>query len=336
MATSRKARAEKLAIAGAAGLAALKLGAGLAINSIALISAAVDSLIDVLVSGVNLLSIRVADSPADEGHPYGHGKIENLAGLAQGTLIAVLGGGVIFEAIRRFLRGSRPEHTEWGLAAVAVSIVVSWLIARHLRKVGTETDSVVLLADALHYATDVWTNAGVLVALGLFALTGAVLFDPLIAVVVGVIILTSAYRILARSVADLMDAAIPAEEQREIERVIQQHRFVVSFHDLRTRRAGSQRQIDFSVVLCRHLPLGDAHDLVDHIEKEIARVIPRAHAVVHAEPCQSDCRQIDRCVLGSRRPDLLAHDPVREASLAGSEGSDPSRAPTRLRSPDGG
>jgi cation diffusion facilitator family transporter len=309
MATSRKARAEKLAIAGAAGLAALKLGAGLAINSIALVSAAVDSLIDVLVSGVNLLSIRVADSPADEGHPYGHGKIENLAGLAQGTLIALLGGGVIFEAIRRFLRGSRPEHTEWGLAVVAVSIVVSWLIARHLREVGTQTDSVVLLADALHYATDVWTNAGVLVALGLFALTGVVLFDPLIAVVVGVIILTSAYRILARSVADLMDAAIPAEEQREIERVIQQHRFVVSFHDLRTRRAGSQRQIDFSVVLCRHLPLGDAHDLVDHVEKEIERTIPRSHVVVHAEPCEPDCRLTDRCVLGSRQQDLLAHEP---------------------------
>src|SRR5262245_1998264 len=315
MNTTRKARAEQLAIAGAAGLAVLKLGTGLAINSIALISAAVDSLIDVAVSGVNLLSIRVADSPADEGHPYGHGKIENLAGLAQGTLIALLGGGVIFEAIRRLLRGSRPDHTEWGLAVMVVSIVVSWLIARHLRQVASQTDSVVLLADSLHYATDVWTNAGVLAALGLFAFTGAVLFDPLIAIVVGVIILASAYRILARSVADLMDAAIPTEEQREVERVIQRHRFVVSFHDLRTRRAGSQRQIDFSVVLCRHLPLGDAHDLVDHIEKEIARTIPRSHVVVHAEPCQPACRVPDRCVLGSRREDLLAHDPRRETSV---------------------
>jgi cation diffusion facilitator family transporter len=323
MTTSPKARAETLAIAGAAGLAALKLGTGVAINSIALVSAAVDSLIDVLVSGVNLVSIRVADSPADQGHPYGHGKIENLAGLAQGALITLLGAGVVFEAIRRLLRGSRPEHTEWGLAVMVVSIVVSWLIARHLRRVASQTDSVVLLVDSLHYATDVWTNAGVLAALGLFALTGAVLFDPLIAAVVGVIILTSAYRILARSVADLMDAAIPAHEQREIERVIQRHRFVVSFHDLRTRRAGSQRQIDFSVVLCRHMPLGDAHDLVDHVEKEIARTIPRSHVVVHAEPCPPGCQLTERCVLGSRQEDLLAHDPRREASLAG---SDPSTA----------
>lgn len=308
---SPKARAETLAIAGAATLAALKLGAGLAINSIGLISAAADSLMDVLVSGLNLFSIRIAESPADEGHPYGHGKIENLAGLAQGGLIALVGGWVVLEAVRRFMRGTRPEHTEWGLIVMAISIAVSWLITTHLRRVGERTDSVVLLADSLHYATDVWTNGGVLAALLLFRLTGSGVFDPLIATVVGGLILLSAYRILTRSVADLMDAAIPAEEQREIERVIQRHRFVVSFHDLRTRRSGSQRQIDFSVVLCRHLPLGDAHDLVDHVEKEIERTIPGSHVVVHAEPCMPECKLPDRCVLLSRQDDLLAHDPQR-------------------------
>lgn len=317
MAISLKARAETLAIAGAATLAALKLGTGLAINSIGLLSAAADSLIDILISSLNLFSIRLADSPADEGHPYGHGKIENLAGLAQGTLIGLVGGWVIFEAVRRFVRGVQPEHTEWGVLVMAASIGVSWLIARHLRRVATDTDSVVLMADSLHYAMDVWTNAGVLAALVLVRLTGAPLFDPLIAVVVGGMILVSAYRILARSVADLMDAAIPAAEQREIERVIHRHRFVVSFHDLRTRRSGSQRQIDFSVVLCRHLPLGDAHDLVDHVEKEIERTIPRSHVVVHAEPCLPECKLTDRCVLWSRQEDLLAHDPGREARVTG-------------------
>ena len=315
MATSAKARAETLAIAGAATLAALKLGTGLAINSIGLISAAADSLMDILVSGLNLFSIRIAESPADEGHPYGYGKVENLAGLAQGGLIALVGGWVIFEAVRRFIRGVLPEHTEWGLVVMAISIAVSWLITKHLRRVAVQTDSVVLLADSIHYATDVWTNGGVLAALLLFRLTGAVLFDPLIAVVVGAIILLSAYRILARSVADLMDAAIPAEEQQEIERVIQSHTFVVSFHDLRTRRAGSQRQIDFSVVLCRHLPLGDAHDLVDHIEKEIEGTVPQSDVVVHAEPCTPDCKLAERCVLWSR-DDLLAHAPGRAASAA--------------------
>jgi len=306
-----KARAARVAIVGAAALAVVKLATGLAINSIGLISAAADSLIDVVISSLNLFSIKIAESPADEGHPYGHGKIENLAGLVQTAVIALVGGWLIFEAGRRLMRGTRPEHAEWGVAVMAVSTVVSWLIARHLRRIGTETDSVVLLADSLHYATDVWTNGGVLMALVLLRLTGSGIFDPLIAIVVGGIILLSAYRLLRRSVQDLMDAALPEAEQREIERVIHRHKFVVSSHSLRTRRSGSQRQIDFSVVMCRHLPLGEGHDLVDHIEKEIEDTIPNSHVVVHAEPCTPECSLTDRCVLWARQEDLLAHDPQR-------------------------
>ncbi|HEV8674437.1 MAG TPA: cation diffusion facilitator family transporter [Methylomirabilota bacterium] len=316
MRAAAKARAEKVAILGAGALAVVKLGTGLATNSIGLMSSAADSLIDVLVSSFNLFSIRIAESPADEGHPYGHGKVENLAGLLQAAVIAALGGWVIFEAVRRLLRGIQPEHSEWGVAAMAVSLVVSWLITRHLRQVAARTDSVVLLADSLHYATDVWTNAGVLASLGLLWLTGVGIFDPLIAILVGVVILRSAYQLVARSVADLMDAAIPAAEQREIEQVIHRHKFVVSSHDLRTRRSGSQRQIDFSVGLCRHLPLGEAHDLVDHIEKEIERTIPGSHVVVHAEPCLPECKLTDRCVLWGRQEDLLAHHPPGEARVA--------------------
>jgi cation diffusion facilitator family transporter len=311
-----KARAEKAAILGAGALAVVKLATGLVTNSIGLISSATDSLIDVLISSLNLFSIRIAESPADEGHPYGHGKAENLAGLAQAAVIAGLGGWVIFEAVRRLLRGVQPEHSEWGVAVMAVSLVVSWLITRHLRRVAARTDSVVLLADSLHYATDVWTNAGVLVSLALLWLTGVGVFDSLIAVLLGAVILRSAYQLVARAVADLMDAAIPAAEQHEIERVIHRHKFVVSSHDLRTRRSGSQRQIDFSVVLCRHLPLGEAHDLVDHIEKEIERTIPGAHVVVHAEPCLPECKLTDRCVLWGRQEDLLAHHPPGEAPVA--------------------
>jgi cation diffusion facilitator family transporter len=312
-----KARAEKVAIACAGGLAAVKVAAGLATNSIGLLSSAADSLIDVVVSSLNLFSIRLADSPADEGHPYGHGKAENLAGLVQAAVIGGLGGWVVFEAVRRLLQGVRPEHTEWGVAVMAGSVGVSWLLTRYLRRVADRTDSVVLMADSLHYATDVWTNGGVLVSLVLLHLTGVGVFDGLIAIAVGGVILRSAYRIVARSVADLMDAAIPEAERLEIERVIRRHTFVVSFHDLRTRRAGSQRQIDFAVMLCRHLPLGDAHDLVDHVEKEIERTIAGAHVVVHAEPCLPACHLAERCVLrAARQADLLAHDARRDVRVA--------------------
>ena len=305
---SRKVRAERVAIAAAAALAAGKLGAGIATNSIGLLSAAADSVFDVAVSSLNLLSIWIADSPADEGHPFGHGKAENLAGLLQTLVIALVGGALLVEAVRRLLRGARPEHAEWGMAVMVVATVVSWLITRHLRRVGRETDSVVLMADALHYQTDVWTNGGVLLGLALLWATGSGVFDALIAIAVAGVILGSAYRLLVRSVNDLMDAALPAAEQRAIEEVILRHRFVVGHRNLRTRRSGSQRQVDFTIVACRHMPLGEAHDLVDHVEQEIAATIAGAHVVVHAEPT-ADCADSSRCVHEARHADLLAHRP---------------------------
>jgi cation diffusion facilitator family transporter len=305
---SRKVRAERVTIAAAAALAVGKLAAGLATNSIGLLSAAADSLFDVAISSLNLLSIRIADSPADEGHPFGHGKAESLAGLVQTVVIALIGGGLLVEALRRLFRGARPEHAEWGVVVMIVATVVSWLITRHLRRVGRETDSIVLLADALHYQTDVWTNGGVLVGLALLWATGSGFFDALIGIGVAGVILTSAYRLFLRSINDLMDAALPAAEQRAIEEVIHRHPFVVAHRNLRTRRSGSQRQVDFTIVACRHLPLGEAHDLVDHVEHEIAATIPGAHVVVHAEPTD-DCAEPSRCVRQARHADLLAHRP---------------------------
>lgn len=307
--TSSKVRAEGVAIAGAFGLALGKFGVGVATGSIGLISAAADSVLDVAISSFNLLSIRIAESPADESHPFGHGKAENLAGLVQTTVIGVVGGWLLVEAIRRLIVGARPQHPEWGIAVMIVATAVSWMITRHLRRVGRRTDSIVLLADALHYQTDVWTNGGVLLGLVLLWATGSGVFDALIAIGVAGVILGSAYRLLLRSVQDLMDAALPEPEQRAIEEVIHRHRFVVASRNLRTRRSGSQRQVDFTILACRHLPLGEAHDLVDHIEKEIEATIPGAHVVVHAEPCGPDCQDSSRCIRAARRADLLAHEP---------------------------
>lgn len=303
----RKQRAAQFAIAGAALLGLLKLVTGLLISSIGLISAAIDSLVDVLISTVNLFSIRLAESPADEGHPYGHGKVENLAGLLQAGVIGATGGWVIAEAIRRLLRGVPVQNVDWGIVVIVISIAGSWLIARRLSRIGTETDSVVLLADSVHYTTDIWTNLGVLAALVLIRLTGISLFDPIIALGVGGFILGAAGQIARRSIRDLMDSALPPTEQRRIETIIQRHAFVLSYHDLRTRRSGSRRLIDFSLVLCRHLPLGETHDLVDHIEKEIEADIPSSDVVIHAEPCPTACPVTEQCVLAAKQPDLFAH-----------------------------
>jgi len=304
-----KEEAARFAIVGAACLGALKLTAGILTNSIGLISAAVDSLMDVFISTVNLFSIRYAESPADTVHPYGHGKAENLAGLVQAVVVILIGGWVAVEAIRRMFSGVVPQRLDWGILVMLLSVAVSWFIVRRLHRVAKETDSVVLMADSLHYASDVWTNLGVLVALGLTRLTGIGVFDPLIALGIGGVILFSSGKILKRSVEDLMDTAIPDEMREEIERVIVRHAAVFSFHDLRTRRAGSQKLIDLSLVLCRHLPLGATHDLVDHIKKEIEATIPQSDVVIHPEPCSAECEtHSEHCFLHLRE-NLLTHFP---------------------------
>ena len=301
-----KERAARFAVAGAALLGALKLAVGILINSLGVISASVDSLVDVLISAINLYSIRLSGQPADARHPYGHGKIENLAGLLQGIVIGGTGLWIIAEAIRRLLRGAPLQRVDLGIVVILISLVGSWVIARRLERVGRATDSVVLMADSLHYATDTWTNLGVLVALVLARATGWPGFDPLIAVGVGGVILASAAKLFARSVQDLMDTALPADVQREVERIIRRHPYGISFHDLRTRRAGSQRLIDFSLVMCEPLPLGEVHELVDHIEKEIEAAVPHADVVIHAEPCRRPCQPDPaHCALLLRAAELL-------------------------------
>jgi len=303
---SVKEAAARFAIAGAAALGALKLATGILMNSIGLISAAVDSLVDVLISAVNLYSIRLAAEPADAGHQYGHGKIENLAGLLQGIVIGVTGLWVVVEAIRRLIRGVEIHRIDWGIVVIVISLVGSWVIARRLARVGQATDSMVLMADSLHYATDTWTNLGVLAALVLMRITGWSGFDPLVALGVGGVILVAAARLFSRSVQDLMDTALPAEIQERVETIIRRHPYAISFHDLRTRRAGSQKLIDFSLVMCRNLPLGEAHELVDHIEKEIEAAIPHADVVIHTEPCHTPCPPDPaHCALLLRGAELL-------------------------------
>src|SRR5262249_39295658 len=150
----------------------------------------------------------------------------------QTAVIIAVGATLMIEAVRRLIRGTRPEHAGGGMVVMVVATVVSWLITRHLRRVGQETDSVVLMTDALHYQTDRWTNGGVLLGLFLLWLTGSGLFDALIGIIVAGVILASAYRLLIRSIHDLMDAALPEVEQRAIEEVIHRHRFVVDHRSL--------------------------------------------------------------------------------------------------------
>jgi len=250
------------------------------------------------MSCVNLVSIRKALDPADETHPYGHGKVETAATLFQGGVIALTGAGVVWEAVRRLRQGLAPEGTglDAGILVMACSVAASWMIAGRIRKAGEATGSTALVADSLHFRTDVYSGAGILASLLLYRFTGWRWLDPGIAAAVGAFIILAALPLLAGAAQDLLDRGLPKETVQDIGRIIDAHRPMVrDWHALRTRRSGSEVHVDFHVVMCREQPLGEAHRVVDHLEHEIRERLGNACVVTHIDPCDLLCQGSAEC-----------------------------------------
>ncbi|MBI5575507.1 MAG: cation transporter [Deltaproteobacteria bacterium] len=277
-------------------LAAAKFVFGIISGSLGVLSSAFDSLADVFMSAVNFLSIRKSAEPPDKSHPYGHGKVETLATLFQGLVIAGTGIWVVYEGIQRLIRKRVPESAEAGILVMAAALAASWIISRRIRKAGEETGSTALVADSLHFATDVYTNGGILASLVVFRFTGWTWLDPGVALIVGAYILYAAGGLLVSAVHDLMDKGLPEETVELVRRIINEHRpLLVDFHDLRTRRAGSEKHVDFHVVVCREYKLDDAHKVADHLEKEVRLALGNVHVVTHVDPCDIECPGMERC-----------------------------------------
>lgn len=301
-------------------LAGTKLLVGIASGSLGILSSAFDNLADILMSGVNYLSIRKSMEPADHSHPYGHGKAETLGTIFMSVVVALTGAWIVWEGIRRLRAGIVPGSVDTGLVVMALSVAASWYIAGRIRKAGEETGSRALLADSLHFRTDVYSGAGILLALVAYRLTGWKWLDPGVAVVVGVYIVAAAFPIFRDALGDLMDRSLPPETVEKIRQIIESHRpLIVDYHKLRTRRSGSEMHVDFHIVVCRQYLLEDAHRVADHLEKEVARALGNAHVVTHIDPCDIECQGPDYCerVLGEIRK---LDEPVRPWSVGGNGG----------------
>lgn len=317
----RRLGAARFAVASAAALSAAKFAAGIATGSLGILSSAVDNVADIVMSGVNYLSLRKASAPPDSSHPYGHGKVETLAALFQGMVIAAVGVWIVAEGVRRLRTGVVPGRIEAGIAVMLLSVAASWFIARRLRRIGEETDSPGLRADSLHYRTDVWSGGGILVSLVLVRATGWAWIDAAIGLLVGAYIVWEAVRLCWESLLDLTDRGLPAETVERIRAVIEEHKpMIVDFHDLRTRRSGAQKHVDFHVVVCREFKLDDAHRLADHLEWEVSRLLGNAHVVTHLDPCEIACPGVEHCARVVRQIRGL-DTPEGEAIDAGRPGS---------------
>jgi len=281
-----KRGAAGLSIASNAFLIAIKLAAGALTGSIAIITEAVHSLIDLVASVIAYFSVRKADEPADAEHPYGHEKVENLAAAIEGMLILVGAGVIVYEATHQLVIGPEVDRLGIGIAVMAFSVFANLGVSSVLSRQAKAHDSQALEGDAAHLRTDAMTSAGVLFGLALVQITGNAVFDPITALVVAVAIVWAGFRILRRSSAVLVDEALPAAEMDRIEAAIAAARTpeVAGYHKLRARRAGSRRHIDFHVQYRSGTSLERAHELAHYMRDSIQAEIPQAEVLIHAEP----------------------------------------------------
>jgi ferrous-iron efflux pump FieF len=285
----QKIRAARISLATAGGLTALKLAAAAFTGSLAVLSSGVDSLLDILMSGANYLAIRQAEQPPDPNHPFGHGKFETVATVFQSLVITISGCWILFEAFRRLVGATELSHLEGGIAVLLFSSGVSWKISRFLSRTARETDSSALKADSLHFSMDVYTNLALMAGLAIIFLAGITWLDPLLSILVGGYILFEAFRLLRHGMGDILDEQLPESIRKEITHVLEVHRqSLIDYHRLRTRRAGSQKIIDFHLTVCRHLTVEESHRIADHLEKRIRDKVPGSDITIHVEPCRTE------------------------------------------------
>jgi cation diffusion facilitator family transporter len=284
-----KAGAASLSMVSNALLIVLKLVAGAITGSIAIITEAVHSSIDLLASVVAYLSVRKADEPADASHMYGHAKIENLAAAIEGMLILVGAGVIIYESVRRLAVGAEIDSLGLGIGAVAISTVVNVGVSSYLYRRAREYDSPALESDAAHLRADALTSIAVLVGLVLVQVTGVVELDAVVALAVAAAIVFAGIRILTRSSRVLVDEALPPEELGVVRETIDSYPGgeVLGFHKLRGRRAGSERYIDVHVQFSPGTTLERAHAIAHELQDEVCRRIRGAEVLVHLEPASA-------------------------------------------------
>jgi cation diffusion facilitator family transporter len=281
-----KSRAAALSIASNAVLIALKLAAGAITGSIAIITEAVHSLIDLVASVIAFVSVRKADEPADAEHPYGHEKVESLAATIEGMLILVGAAIIVYEATHRLVVGSTVESLGVGISVMGISTIANLGVSAVLFRQAKAHESPALEGDAAHLRTDALTSAGVLFGLLLVKVTGNDAFDSITALVVAVAIVIAGIRIIRRSSGVLIDEALPNTEMERIEVAIATARTpeVAGYHKLRGRRAGSRRHIDLHVQYRSGTSLELAHELAHRMRDSIEAEVPNCEVLIHVEP----------------------------------------------------
>lgn len=290
--TSLELRAAGASLAVGVVLMALKFAAYLLTGSAAIFSDALESIVNVLASGFALYAVRLAHRPADEEHPYGHGKVEFMSAGFEGGLILVAAAVMAFKTLDIVLFSSlKIEELGVGLALVTIAMLANGAMGIYLVRLGRSNHSMALEADGKHLLSDAVTSIAALVALLVVKFTGWIYADPIIALVMAAYIARMGVTLLRKSAAGILDEQDP-EDRRELERILTSHigpsgrePRICSYHKLRHRHAGRYHWVDFHAVVPARLNVEQGHTIASAIEYEIEQSLGAAKATGHIEPC---------------------------------------------------
>jgi cation diffusion facilitator family transporter len=304
-----KVRVARLSVLSNTALVAMKIVVGLLIGSVSIMSEAIHSGVDLVASLITTFSVGKSSIPADVEHPFGHGKVENISGTIEALLIFLAALWIIYEAIKKLLNPEPIEYVSWGVGVMLISALVNIVVSKMLFKVARETGSIALEVDGWHLRTDVYTSAGVMASLALIWMghlispaTDIYWLDPVAAIAVALLIMGAAYRLTLQSAQDLMDVKLPADEENWIRQLIMMHKPTIhGFHQLRTRKAGNYRFVDFHIKVDPSMSVEDSHKITDDLSRGIESHFPKTSVTVHIEPCDGRCD--DHCLSGCLLPE---------------------------------
>jgi cation diffusion facilitator family transporter len=280
-----RVRALRVPLASTALLVLLKLAVWFVSGSVSVLSEALHSGVDLIVTSLQLVSVRLAARPADADHAYGHGKFENVGAGLEAVLILATAGLAVIAAIQRIRTPVVIAHLNLGVGVMLLSAIVNIFVSRGLARTARHEQSPALAAEAAQLGADVWTAAGVAAGLIVIHYTKFALIDPILSLLIAGLIVKAAFDVSRRAFVDLTDGRLPSEEEERIRQIIERHRSIYAgYHKLRTRRSGGGEFIDFHLQMPRDMPIGRAHELSDLIVGDIKAALPRAHVLIHLEP----------------------------------------------------
>jgi cation diffusion facilitator family transporter len=286
---NKKTRIASLSIASNTLLIILKVIAGIVSGSVSVISEAIHSGLDLLAAIIAYFSVKISDLPPDERHPYGHGKFENVSGVIEALLIFIAAIWITFEAVEKIIHRKDVETVGIGIIVMLIAALVNIFVSRKLYKVAKETDSVALEADALHLKTDVYTSVGVALGLSLIWITGWQLLDPIFALLVVLIIMKESFNLLRKAFLPLLDVNLPVKDLDKLRTIIDKHCHKgIKYHDLRTRKAGNYKFIDFHLEVPEDISVKAAHEICDNIEDSILLEFKNTEVNIHVETLPSN------------------------------------------------